>query len=385
MNAPKYLTLMKDIQNDLLQFLEDDENNEENFQNLYNICTNQKINENLHMLKSILHLITKITNGHHRNSLFYNKIDQVLAIFKDDIKKYFTNSEIFNIFRNNKRILLFLIEEKIMNINACIAKKISLSSKYIKGDYMEYFSPELQIYKIESWFKGFDLNAKLPEYFYEKRKAGENDNKICELIREDLIEEFIIFVNKNNYPLNSVIQKCTYETNSILVRKKVTLIEYSAFFGSIQIFRYLMLNNVKLTLSLFIYAIHGQNPEIIHILEDNIKPDSDLYMKYFIRSIKCHHNDIANYFWNNFLSDDEENSKIKFIQCLKYYNFAFIQDEYINRSFFIYFCKYDYYFLVDFLLNNNDIDINQLIIHEIIIQSSFKYYIILHDLNQIYQ
>ena len=52
-------------------------------------------------------------------------------------------------------------------------------------------------------------------------------------------------------------------------RKKITLIEYAAFFGSIQIFNYLKLNKISLTPSLWKYAIHGNNAEIIQILEEN--------------------------------------------------------------------------------------------------------------------
>ena len=93
-----------------------------------------------------------------------------------------------------------------------------------------------------------------------------------------------------------------FETNYLLLKnKKTTLIEYSAFFGAIQIFRYLIQNKVELTPSLWLYAIHSQNAEIIHLLESNeIEPPENKSMKnkyeaIFIESIKCHHNSIADY------------------------------------------------------------------------------------------
>lgn len=47
-----------------------------------------------------------------------------------------------------------------------------------------------------------------------------------------------------------------FEANSYLIEKKTqTLIEYAAFFGSIQIIKYLHFNNVELDPSLWIYVI----------------------------------------------------------------------------------------------------------------------------------
>ena len=84
-----------------------------------------------------------------------------------------------------------------------------------------------------------------------------------------MIEEFIIYVNKNNYQLDSFIETSHYETNSFLLKaEKVKLIEYASFFGSTQIFKYLYLNGIELSPSLWNFAIHGDDEEMIHILEE---------------------------------------------------------------------------------------------------------------------
>ena len=68
---------------------------------------------------------------------------------------------------------------------------------------------------------------------------------------------------------------------------KITLIEYADFFGSIQIFNYLRKNGAELESSLWIYAVHGQNPEIINFLEENkifpSKNDVLTFKKIFMR------------------------------------------------------------------------------------------------------
>jgi len=98
--------------------------------------------------------------------------------------------------------------------------------------------------------------------------------------------------------------------------------------------------------SLWLYAIHGNNPDIIHLLEENLtNPTNGKYEYYFLESIKCHHNDIANYFQDNYIQNQEKILNDTVIQILKFYNFAFISNESISRSSFFDICKYDYYLL----------------------------------------
>ena len=369
MSSQEYLNIMKDIQENILTFLEEEDNSEENFIILKSKFEDTRIKDHLYELLSLLHLISKIGNNHHRFPNFFRKIERILLIFKEDIKKYFPNSEIFNIFKNNKRILLFLIEQQIIVFDEYIAKQITKKDKYTKAKYPQYFQPEIQPFINEKWFPKKEewveeIKKELPENFYDKRKEGENDNKICELIRKDLITEFVAHVTINSVSLNATIQPSIYETNSFLLKNQdiggFSLIEYAVFFGSIQIFNYLRHEGVELTSTLWPLAIHGQNSEMIHFLEDNhVELEDESYKQVFYESIKCHHNDIANYFINNFLQNDEENSQDTFKQCLKYYNFVFLKSESISESLFCNLCKYDHCALVDNLLKDKAIDINK--------------------------
>ena len=394
-----YIQIMKRIHESLLNFIDDEDNPEENFQNFNSLFNDLKIRDNIHMFKSLLHLIVEIGNNHHRGPNFFSKIGQVLRLFKEDIKKNFSNTEIYYIFISNKRIFLFLIEEKIIIIDEFIARSLILpfyDNRYIDSNYPKYFALEIKPFTNAKWYpkkRRIDsdnvyfeqIKKDLPENFYELRKTGENDNTICKLIRDDLVKEFIIYVNRNNIPLDSSIEESIYETNPFLnemqtefeiicsITKKpndsyhekmVSLIKYAAFFGSIQIFNYLRLNGVELTQSIWPYAIHGRNPEIIKILEDvDIDEKTDkIFKQCFVDSIKCHHNDIANYFLINFLENQKENLKDEFDQSFKYYNFAFMQDESVNESLFECFCIYDYYIFVDALLKVQSIDIKGFIL-----------------------
>ena len=54
----------------------------------------------------------------------------------------FTNIEIFQIFKKNKRVLLFLIEEKMIVIDDDIAYQMEINDCFNK--YIDYFTPELR-------------------------------------------------------------------------------------------------------------------------------------------------------------------------------------------------------------------------------------------------
>ena len=312
----------------------------------------------------------KITKNHHHSPGFYAKIDQILTQIKNDIKTNFTNSEIFRIFKSHKRILLYLLENKILIPDESIAQAIS-EPKYYKQFYPQYFYPEFESLFTEKLLQKMknhnpDIFKMEIESFKEKRRIGENDSYICQLIRDDSVVEFIKFITQNNVGLSNTILPSIFETNSTLLQNmKTTLIEYSVFFGSIQIFQYLKINNAKLSQNMQKYAIHGKNAELIHILEENnneneIKNNFD---SLYFESIKCHHIDIMNYFKNNFV--DSEMIYYFFNNSYKYYNFidiennGFLPDNFRDSSFMTELCKFKYSFLVSSLLNCPDLNVIQ--------------------------
>ena len=227
----QFLEENKSIQKNIFDYLDYDIDIEEKYQNLKNLFDDIKIHSDQYKIKLLFKLIVQISNNHHRERNFFSKIDQILLLFKDDIQNYFSNSEIYHIFRSNKRLLLYLIEEKIMTIDEAIVKRIIKDKIYINEYYLEYFHPEIQPFSNEKWLLShnekenedriFQLFQKeFPTDFYENRKIGENNERICQLIQKDLIDEFITYVNKNDYPLKSSINTSIYETNSILLKKK---------------------------------------------------------------------------------------------------------------------------------------------------------------------
>lgn len=357
MQIHEYIDKMKKIHQNILEYLEDG-SKEEEYQNLLTLIDENHIRDLYSELKNFLHLIVSISNDHYRTSDFFGKIEQLILQFKDEISKNFTNLQIFKIFKPNKRILLFLIEQKLFEFNESIAQLVKQKES---SNFIIYFYPELKDF--------IQIQNKEIESFEEKRKEGENDdNEIFKLIRNDLIEEFIIYINKNNFSLSKPIEPSIFETHTSLLDKNITFAKYAAFFGSFQIFKYLYFNHFyQMNTNIWIYAIHGQNQEIFQFLIDKkITPQESGYENCVIESLKCHHVDVTNYLINNYVQFNIEKEEKIFLSILKYRNYSFFPDQ-LNDNIFFYLCKYCYFNLVDIILKKKDIDVNKIIATETIV------------------
>lgn len=143
MNIEEYLDYMKEIQNKLEEFIDEDNNSDANLPNLLDIINDKKNRITSQHLKTFFYIIVKIANNHKRCPNFYNKIESVLSNFKEDIKKY-SNFEVFQIFSSNKRILLFLIKEDLLHFDEEIAQ-IIIRGKYNEAEYHRYLEPEIKL------------------------------------------------------------------------------------------------------------------------------------------------------------------------------------------------------------------------------------------------
>ena len=356
MNIMDHFSKFTDIQNTLLEYIENDDPGEDD--NIFKRIIESILTfDNTPDLKTSLHLIVKISDYHHRSLNFFNKIEKILAKLKKSIIDNYSNIERFIIFQSNKRLLLYLFKEKIIIPDNTIALLL-LKDKKIKRNYHYYFFPEFQTFFSQiKQLKSFNYNeiksfyTKNSNFFEENREKGENDNYLNVLIQKDSIDEFIQFVNRTNINLNKKIQPSIFETNLFLLKNEPSIIEYSLFNGSIQIFQYLLFNEVRLERPFWIYAVQSQNADLIHLLEQK---KCRFYYPSLYESIKCHHNDIANYILNTFNLKSYE--KINDRLLFKCYNFNFLPQEIdFNISNLFYLCKYDYISLVDLFLKEKKI------------------------------
>ena len=133
MSIQHYLETMKMIQTNFIDYIENEQNDEEYYMNLIQIFEKEKISSNTQELKSLLYLILMVSNNHFRNSNFFEKIEQIINIFQNEIKSTLSNHEIFYLFKRNKRILLYLISNKIIDMDENITKLIFVHCQMYKS------------------------------------------------------------------------------------------------------------------------------------------------------------------------------------------------------------------------------------------------------------
>lgn len=118
-----------------------------------------------------------------------------------------------------------------------------------------------------------------------------------------------------------------------------------------------MLNKrVTLNQSIRNFSIHGNNPKLIYLLENEFEIDFKNALK---EAIKCHHNQIADYLCNNYGYSEIDDI---ISPCFEFYNFALLPNCQIKYYFFNA-CGYNHVAIVKLLLKNeSNIDINETIV-----------------------
>ena len=192
MSMDEFIDPMKIVEETLLNYIESEIDEEKNFSNFIKLIDKNRIRENQYDFIILLRLIISVSKHHHRNANFFDKIERILTQFTPDIKKYFSEKVIYDIFKSDKRILLFLVTHKIFTFDEKTLNSIKFQ-KFEAAKYEEYFQPEKLI------FYGEPSNS--TEEFEANRRNGENHHYICQLIRKDDIDEFIIYINQTNYSI----------------------------------------------------------------------------------------------------------------------------------------------------------------------------------------
>ena len=148
-----------------------------NFINLVNNIKNQNIFENSDNIHEIMIIINKISKNHSRHQNLIQRTEKILNHYKDQIKQTFSNSRIFNFFKHNKRVLLFLIQQKIVVIDDEILHDFILNKKYV--NYKFYFFNEIKEKLTSDMKKSIEAEMHLNGYASiedDKLTIGENDH-----------------------------------------------------------------------------------------------------------------------------------------------------------------------------------------------------------------
>lgn len=137
MEIQKYIDSKNKLLTHFLSFIDSFETDKQN--EFFKSLDDQKFDENLEEFRLFIRLLMIISNYHYRYSGFFKKIEQIILHFKNLIKQNYSNYEIYRLFCSNRRIVLFLIEQKIIKMDLEIVNSFSNNCLYLC-----YFYPEIK-------------------------------------------------------------------------------------------------------------------------------------------------------------------------------------------------------------------------------------------------
>lgn len=222
--------------------------------------------------KELLILFLQLTQGFlindHDDFDFYFSILEFLI---PKIKEFLTSNEIYSIYHKTfNHILLWYYEHDLLNIETIIT--VSKNDT----ELFQYFIKEIKEHDEVAYESIFNKYNEVCQFtiapnFEEKRKSRMNDSLIAKVIQEDNIYDFQNIISSTNLDINSEIPYSIFESCVAVnySNDMPTLIEFASFFGSIKIFKFLLMQNARISSNIWDYAIHGNNYDIIHLLEDH--------------------------------------------------------------------------------------------------------------------
>ena len=223
------------------------------------------------------------------------------------------------------KLILFLLENDIVDFQSVNDERCE------DVNYFFFFFPEIRK-DLYFFYSILNENPELIpviekidiEQHYMLRKRGCNENPLAVLIRDDNIDELTREINAKN--VNTILDYSYYERFEFVNSKSdmPTLIEYSAFFGSIKSFKFLLNCNARINNDLPQFAVAGGNVEIIRIcIEKKLVFDDEC----FEVAIRYHQNSIVEYFHRELNKSFSRKSVLLSVKSHNYQQFLSSADQ----------------------------------------------------------
>ena len=132
MEIQDYININKNLYTTFSKYIDNHLDDNDEYQNLTSFLTTHDYLTNVEILSEFLRLISNVSKNHTRENNFLNTIYKILYFLKDTLNNIFPKLEIFNIFKDNKIVLLFLFTN-IIETDATIIE--NLKQTYLFDDY----------------------------------------------------------------------------------------------------------------------------------------------------------------------------------------------------------------------------------------------------------
>ena len=250
------------------------------------------------MIKRFLTLVLNIREYLQSLEMIYNSA--IVLLESVDYGEW----DVYATFKNSREILKHLVEKGVLT-HVYILGNLGLTDIVILNMFKHNYT-EMRQLRLAEWNES---RCDMFSLLYSDRvykmipKAIRNINSVCndidewnnlfpnpliDIIKKDECGEFISYITECNI-------KCDDKLN-IMFKSMNNYLDLAAYYGAYSIFKYVFengkFNDVKIS-NVFI----GNNPEIIHYIEDNNIPHRKLYMAE--ECMKLFRPEIAEYLHNN--------------------------------------------------------------------------------------
>ena len=200
-----------------------------------------------------------------------------------------------------------IIRPRLLNIYiSLLSYIISENNHFDNEELLDFFNRNTE--KTNNFVYG---NLRIVRDKLEKIIKGNNDEKndekindidqqIMDSIINDDVDNLQDIISKTNIDINMQLKSEKFEIFRIEYKEAPSLIEAAALWGSISVFKFMYMNEAKITSKLLEYAVAGGNSEIVHSVE-NMHLPFDLSVANSI-AIRYWRNDISLYFHSLYLS-----------------------------------------------------------------------------------
>ena len=354
------LNILYENENLFFMYLKNENTNDfgQTKQNLYdnidNFITNSNISIVIDLLRSINRTILCIPLKNDEVNRAIALIDYILL--EKNFSSILKENMIFNIFENNKYILLHLYNNKILSISSLLFFLRNAHFQNVEKNVVIFFLPEIIEFSSQIYFelirKIIKKHSLEEEYKYLKNNPDDLEKyrnqrsfhtsaRFLEIIRNDDIDKFVSLIFETHFDIYKKLDAFsdfTFDSNIYFSHaNKMSLLEYSMAFGAASIYNYISQNStITLNKSSLKYAILGGNYNIIHSIDskNDLKYDKNCYEI----SIEAHREEITEYLSSSCNFQIEQLEELS--KTFEYYNFTHLFKNISNdQEYFCDFCQ----------------------------------------------
>lgn len=237
--------------------------------------------------KDLLPLLLTLNELGFARSTPIDKFAELFSLISANIRQFFSSDELMAIFSKAIKLYIPLYKCGCINIQSIIEK-----AQTSEGIFKMFFSVIKASDPIFFNLKLQNASHSLKTFISNRDQAKQ---ETVHAIQKDDCTHIQKVISQTNIGHNSKIPLASTECNDDIKFgwQMPTMLEYAAMQGSVDTFKYLLLNKAELTPKLSNYAILGGNLDIIHILEGCegfTFNESDLTI-----AVRFHRHDIAEY------------------------------------------------------------------------------------------